>query len=268
MDIQIDSVSFTYPSGVSALDGISLEIPSGQALAIIGQNGAGKTTLVKQLIGLLQPTSGTVLVGGWNTREKPVALLAARVGYVFQNPDDQLFKPTVWAEVTFGPKNLGWTPERVKQQADWALETVQLKKSAGQHPYDLSPSQRKKVALAAVLAMDTPIVILDEPTTGQDFPGIELIGRIVEDLKTQGRTVITITHDIEFCAEHFERVVVMTEGKIILDGPAREVLAQVDILARAQVEPPQIVRLAVGLGLNETPLTVEELITLVITPAG
>jgi energy-coupling factor transport system ATP-binding protein len=260
MDIQIDSLTYAYPTGVKALQGVTLRIGQSEKVAIIGQNGAGKTTLVKHINGLLKPGSGSVRVGDWDTRQWTPSKLAARVGYVFQNPDDQLFKPSVWSEVTFGPKNLGWEPERTNRRASQALEAVGLQAVENQHPYDLSLSQRKNVALAAVLAMDTPVVILDEPTTGQDFPGLEQIGRIVEALKQEAKTVITITHDIDFCAEHFDRVVVMAGGIVLLDGPAREVLAQYDALAAAYVEPPQLMRLASRLRWGSMPLTVDEFI--------
>ncbi|HEY5669456.1 MAG TPA: ABC transporter ATP-binding protein, partial [Anaerolineales bacterium] len=260
MDIWIDQLSFTYPAGVTALQEVSLKISSGESVAIIGENGAGKTTLVKHINGLLKPTSGQVLVGGWNTREYTVAQLASKVGYVFQNPDDQLFASTVWAEVLFGPKNIGLTMEQATERADAALRAVGLIDSAQKHPYDLSISQRKKVAVASVLAMQTPMLVLDEPTTGQDHNDTELVGQIVEDLKEQGRTVITITHDIDFCAEHFDRVVVMAQGMILLDGPARDTLIQTEILAQTHVEPPQLMRLSEQLNMQERPLNVEEFI--------
>lgn len=260
MDIRVDALVYTYPSGVKALRGISLQIAAGETVALIGQNGAGKTTLVKHFNGLLKPDSGSVKVGDWDTRSRRVAELAARVGYVFQNPDDQLFQATVRAEVLFGPKNLGFTAEQVEAKVDAALERTELSDLAGRHPYDLAPGQRKRVALAAILAMDTPILILDEPTTGQDHAGVELVGRMVDGLREQGKTIVTITHDIDFCAEHFERVVAMAEGQVLLDGPARAVLCQVETLARTYVEPPQLIRLAMRLGLERMPLNVNEFI--------
>jgi energy-coupling factor transport system ATP-binding protein len=260
MDIQISSVSFTYPQGVKALDEVSLSIAPGESVAVLGQNGAGKTTLVKHLNGLLKPGSGVVRVGGWDTCEHSVAKMAARVGFAFQNPDDQLFQSSVWAEVTFGPKNLGWTAERTEQQAAAALEAVGLHESAKKHPYDLSAGERKKVALAAVLAMDTPVVVFDEPTTGQDYAGVELVGRVIEELKQRKKTVIAITHDIDFCAEHFERAVVMAHGRVLLEGPARQVLGETEALAQSYVDPPQLVRLAQRLGMTELPLTAEEFV--------
>ena len=260
MDIEIASLSFTYPSSVTALRKVSLSIGTGEAVAIIGQNGAGKTTLVKHLNGLLKPTHGQVRVGSWDTRERSVAQLAARVGYVFQNPDDQLFQRTVRAEVMFGPRNLGWAKNRAAVQVETTLKEVGLLEQAGRHPYDLSPGDRRLVALAAVLAMDTPVIVLDEPTTGLDYAGVERIGRIVDDLRAKGRTLITITHDMDFCAEHFERVVVLAEGRLLLDGPSRSVFAQADVLAQSDVDPPQLARLASRLGLEIVPLTVEEFI--------
>jgi energy-coupling factor transport system ATP-binding protein len=260
MEILVDSLAFAYPSGVQALIGVSLQIDSGESVAIVGQNGAGKTTLVKHFNGLLKPSSGQVRIGEWETREHSVAQLAARVGYIFQNPDDQLFQPTVWSEVIFGPKNLGKTMDQIRELADVALKAVGLSASAQKHPYDLSASQRKMVALAAVLAMDTPVVILDEPTTGQDYSGTERVGQIVEDLKRRNKTVITITHDIDFCAEHFDRVVVMALGKILLDGPTRSVLSQTETLNQTYVDPPQLIRLAERLGIKGYPLNVEEFV--------
>lgn len=260
MHIQVDSLSFTYPSGVDALHRVSLDIPSGSSLAIVGQNGAGKTTLVKHFNSLLKPTSGSVQVGDWDTRQHSPAQLASRVGYVFQNPDDQLFQSSLRKEVMFGPRNLGFGEDSVAEQTERALEMVGLSAAADKHPYDLSPGERKLAALAAVLAMDTPVVILDEPTTGQDYSGVNLIGKIVEDLKDSGKTIITITHDIDFCAEHFQHVAVLARGELLLEGPAREVLAQEEVLNQTYVDPPQLIRLAQRLHLRSMPLTVAEFI--------
>jgi energy-coupling factor transport system ATP-binding protein len=260
LEIRVADLTHIYPSGVQALKGVNLVIQAGESVAIIGQNGSGKTTLVKHFNGLLKPTTGSVLVGGWDTRERSVASLAVRVGYVFQNPDDQLFQSTVLAEVMFGPKNLGWEADQVRRMAEQALAQVGLEKVGNRHPYDLSPGDRRKVALAAVLAMDTPVIILDEPTTGQDFAGVRLIGEIVERVRAQGKTVITITHDIDFCSEHFERVIALAEGEVLLDGETRTVLAQGEILAKTYVQPPQLVRLAQQLDMARTPLSVEEFI--------
>ncbi len=261
MIVRFESVSFSYPGGVEALRGIDLAVEDGHAIAVIGENGAGKTTLAKHVNGLLKPSQGKVWVGDWDTSQKTVAQLARRVGYVFQNPDDQLFERSVMSEVAFGPRNLGLSASQVEAAVEAALARVGLLGEAGRHPYDLHVCQRRLVALAATLAMNTPIVILDEPTTGQDAAGVERLAAIVESLKIEGRTVVTISHDLDFCAEHFERVVLMSRGRILADGPAREVMSRGDLLAQADVEPPQVVQLSQALSLAEVPLTVEQFTT-------
>ncbi len=258
MNVEIKDLHHTYPGDVKALNGITLTITGGEQVAIIGQNGAGKTTLVKHLNGLLRPTSGSVSIGGWDTTQYAVAKLASRVGYVFQNPDEQLFTKTVQQEVSFGPKNLGYEREKVEALVEDALALTELSAQKETNPYDLSPTWRKMVALASIIAMDTPIVIFDEPTTGQDAANIARMGRVIASLRARGKTVITITHDIDFCAEHFERVIALGQGKVLLDGPANQVLGQEDILAQTYVEPPQLTRLGLRLGLVEIVCTQEQ----------
>ncbi len=258
MKIQISDLYFTYPTGVEALRGISFMIESGEQVAIVGQNGAGKTTLVKHFNGLLQPTSGRVLIGDWNTKEHSVAKLARRVGYVFQNPDEQLFSKNVGIEVAFGPKNLGFDSERIQALVKDTLAMTELSDKTEMNPYDLSATWRKMVALASIVAMDTDIVIFDEPTTGQDAVNVTRIANVIRNLREHGKTVITITHDIDFCAENFERVIALSQGKVLLDGKANEVLGQEDLLATTYVDPPQLTRLGKRLGFKETVRNQEE----------
>lgn len=258
MKISINDLHFTYPGGVEALRGISLEIESGEQVAIVGQNGAGKTTLVRHFNGLLQPTSGSVRIGDWDTREHSVAKLASRVGYVFQNPDEQLFSRDVLTEVAFGPKNLGYEKDKVDELVKRALSLTELSDKTETNPYDLTPAWRKMVALASVIAMDTPILIFDEPTTGQDAVNIGRIVNVISELKKEGKTVVTITHDIDFCAENFERVIALSNGQVLLDGPARDVLGREEILAQTYVEPPQLTRLGKLLGFKNTVIAQEE----------
>jgi len=258
MRIEIQDLQYSYPAGVHALRGIALVIESGEQVAIVGQNGAGKTTLVKHLNGLLQPTSGYVRIGDWDTKEHSVAKMARQVGYVFQNPDEQLFSKNVGTEVAFGPKNLGYSSEQVQAYVKDALEMTELSDKTETNPYDLSPTWRKMVALASVIAMDTDIVIFDEPTTGQDAANIARIANAIKVLRERGKTVITITHDIDFCAENFERVIAMSQGKILLDGKATEVLGQEEILETTYVDPPQLTRLGKRLGFKETVRNQEE----------
>ncbi len=258
MKIEIKELHHTYPSGVQALRGISLGIDTGEQVAIIGQNGAGKTTLVKHLNGLLQPTSGTVYVGDWDTTKHQVAKLASRVGYVFQNPDEQLFTRTVHQEVSFGPRNLGYEEGKIEALVEDVLKQTELTDQKETNPYDLSATWRKMVALASIISMDTPIVIFDEPTTGQDAANIGRMANVISTLRERGKTVITITHDIDFCAENFARVIALSQGKVLLDGPANDVLGQEEILAETYVDPPQLTRLGLRLGLKEVVRNQEE----------
>jgi energy-coupling factor transport system ATP-binding protein len=258
MKIEIKDLHFTYPSGLEALRGITLKIESGEQVAIVGQNGAGKTTLVKHLNGLLQPTRGQVLIGDWDTAKYSVARLARRVGYVFQNPDEQLFSRNVGTEVAFGPKNLGYHGDQVQALVKDALSLTELSDKTETNPYDLSATWRKMVAIASIISMDTEIVIFDEPTTGQDAVNIARIANVIAELRQRGRTVITITHDIDFCAEYFERVIAMSQGEILLDGKANDVLGQDEILATTYVDPPQLTRLGKRLGFGKTVRNQEE----------
>lgn len=260
MRIQIDNLHFTYPSGVEALRGVSLILEPGEQVAIVGQNGAGKTTLVRHLNGLLQPTQGTVRIGDWLTTKTSVAKLATRVGYVFQNPDDQLFKGTVREEVKFGPANLGLAPAQIEAQVDEALALLELSDKSEVNPYDLTPTWRKRVAIAAILAMDTPIIVLDEPTTGQDHRSVQHLAGLIQRLRERGKTIIAISHDIDFVAENFERVIVMGQGQVLLDGPAATVFAQEEILGSTHVQPPQLARLASRLELEQVAYTADSFI--------
>ena len=258
MKVEIKDLRFTYPSGLEALSGISLTIEAGEQVAIVGQNGAGKTTLVRHLNGLLQPTSGSVLIGDWDTKKQSVSKLASRVGYVFQNPDEQLFSKDVGTEVRFGPHNLGYTKEKTNELVKRALSLTELGDKIDTNPYDLSATWRKMVALASVIAMDTPVVIFDEPTTGQDAMNVARIANVIAELRKQGKTVITITHDIDFCAENFDRVIALSKGQVLLDGLSNEVLGQEDVLTQTYVDPPQLTRLGKRLGLKETVRNQEE----------
>ena len=258
MRIAIADLHFTYPANVEAVRGVSLTIESGEQVAIVGQNGAGKTTLVKHFNGLLRPTSGQVWIGDWDTTKYTVAKLASRVGYVFQNPDEQLFSKTVGAEVAFGPKNLGFNGDQIEALVKDALSLTELSDKTETNPYDLSPTWRKMVALASIISMNTDIIIFDEPTTGQDAVNVARIANVIAELRKRGKTVITITHDIDFCAENFERVIAMFQGKILLDGKASEVLGQEEILATTYVDPPQLTRLGKRLGFKNTVRNQEE----------
>jgi len=241
--IEVKNVYFTYPNGVEALKGVSLTIDRGDFVAIMGQNGAGKTTLVKHFNGLLKPTKGDVLVDGVNTRDESVAKLARKVGYVFQNPDHQLFCETVEQEIAFALKNFGFKKELIEKRVEWALNLLGLTQYRESSPFMLSGGERKRVALASVLAWDPEFVVLDEPTIGQDYLQKEKLRQFIMQLRSQGKTVVIVTHDVEFVADCNPRIVLMTDGKIVADGPAEEILTNPKLLAKASVISPQITQI-------------------------
>jgi len=257
--IAVRDVHFHYVPGVPVLRGITLNLYPG-ATAIIGQNGAGKSTFVRLLNGLLKPVSGQVLVKGVDTRNTTVATLARTVGLVFQNPSDQLFKSRVLDEVMFGPLNLGLAPREAERRAREALAQVGLNGVEHRNPYDLGLAERKLVTIASVLSMGTEVIVLDEPTIGQDEEGVRRLGELVRALAAQGRTVVTITHDMNFVAQYFQRVLVFSEGRVLADGDAAAVFSQADVLRRAGVEAPQITRLSQALKLAPPALTVEQFV--------
>jgi energy-coupling factor transport system ATP-binding protein len=234
---------------------VELLIRPGERVALVGQNGSGKSTLVRHFNGLLRPTRGRVLVGGVDARARTVAQLAHTVALAFQDPESQIFSRSVRAEVEFGPRNLGLRGSVLRDAVDEALRSAGLDAEAGTNPFDLNPSRRKLLTIAAVTAMRTPVVILDEPTTGQDLRGIQRVQAIVDDLGREGRTVIAISHDLRFVAEGFERVVVLGGGRVLLDGPPERVFAPEawPALRSTWLEPPLPAVIGERLGLGSTP---------------
>jgi energy-coupling factor transport system ATP-binding protein len=241
--IEAENVYFTYPNGVEALKGVSLTIKNGEFVAIMGENGAGKTTLVKHFNGLLKPAKGTVHIDGVNTTKVSVATLARNVGFVFQNPDRQLFSETVEEEIAFALKNFGFEEKTIEQRVTWALNLLGLTKYRKTSPFMLSGGERKRVALASILAWNPKILMLDEPTIGQDYRQKENLLQFILQMKAQRKTVIIVTHDVEFVAECSPRVLLMREGRIVADGEARKVLTNPEILTQASIVPPQITQI-------------------------
>jgi energy-coupling factor transport system ATP-binding protein len=255
-ELRVEELVHVYPTGsVRALDGVDLVIGSGERVALVGQNGSGKTTLVRHLNGLLRPTAGRVLVGEDDAATLTVARLARRVGLVFQDPDRQIFAASVREEVAFGPRNLGVRGEALEAAVADALELTGLAGEERTNPYDLGESRRKLLTLASVLAMRTPVLVLDEPTTGQDERGVGRVRAIVGAVAGEGRSVIVISHDMRFVAEVAERVVVMRAGRVILDGTPAEAFAAANraALSSTFLEPPLPVLVGERLGLGATP---------------
>jgi energy-coupling factor transport system ATP-binding protein len=269
-ELAVEGLVHVYPdTSVRALDGVDLRIGAGEAVALVGQNGSGKSTLVRHLNGLLRPTEGRVLLDGLETAGRTVADLARHVGLCFQDPDRQVFSGSVRAEVAFGPRNLGLSGSALDAAVEAALAGVGLEAEGRTNPYDLGYSRRKLLAIASVLAMGTPVVVLDEPTTGQDARAVERVARIMRDLRSAGRTVIVISHDMEFVAAHVERVVVMRAGTVVLDGTPADVFAETSwpTLESTFLEPPHSARVGARLGLGSTP-TIEALVEALRTRAA
>jgi len=241
--IEVEEVNFTYPNGVEAIKNVSLIIKNGEFIAIMGQNGAGKTTLVKHFNGLLKPSKGAIRVDGVETTKTSVAALARTVGFVFQNPDHQLFSETVEEEIAFALKNFGFEEEAIQKRVTWALNLLGLTQYRKTSPFMLSGGERKRVALASVLAWDPQILILDEPTIGQDYQQKEKLRQFIVQMQTQRKTVVIVTHDVEFVAECNPRVVLMKEGKIVADGEGKEILTNLEALAQSSIVLPQIAQI-------------------------
>jgi len=241
--IEVENVRFRYPSGVEALKGVSLVIKNGEFVAIMGQNGAGKTTLVKHFNGLLKPSEGTVRVDGVETTKTSVATLSRNAGFVFQNPDHQLFSETVEEEIAFALKNFGFEDEVIEQRITWALNLLGLTQYRKTSPFLLSGGERKRVALASVLAWNPNMLILDEPTIGQDYQQKEKLRQFIVQMQAQGKTVVIVTHDVEFVAESNPRVVLMKEGTVVADGEGKEILTNPEVLAQSSIVLPQIAQI-------------------------
>jgi energy-coupling factor transport system ATP-binding protein len=242
--IILEKVHFTYDGLYTALQGVSLQIDDGESLAIMGTNGAGKTTLVKHLNGLLRPQSGRVILDGADTKNHSVAELAREVGLVMQNPDHQLFLDTVEKEIVFGLKNLGFDEDDSIERCSRTMKSLGLEGLSERSPFALSGGERKRVALASVLATEPRIIALDEPTIGQDAGQKERLAEMLNSLNEKGRSVVVVTHDIEFVIEHFPRTVGMAAGRIVADGPTGKVLSNDTVLEQCSLTPPQLTQAA------------------------
>ena len=246
--IETTKLEHVYSGRVRALRGVDLQIRSGEFLAIIGQNGSGKTTLTKHFNGLLKPTTGDVIVNGINTKRASIAQLAKNVGYVFQNPDHQLCTRTVQEELSFGPKNLGVDPAEIKGRVDDIIRAFDLERYRQTHPFLLGRADRLRVAVCSILTMEPEIVVVDEPTTGQDMRQSYELMEILKRLNEQGRTIVFITHNMRLVAEYARRTVVMRQGSIVMDDRTAAVFSHPDVLADTFLSPPQITQLAQRLG--------------------
>jgi energy-coupling factor transport system ATP-binding protein len=246
--IDVKGLEHTYEGGTNALRGIDLQIRQGEFVAIVGQNGSGKTTLVKHFNGLLHPTKGEVQVEGADARETDMLQLARRIGFVFQNPDHQIFAERVIDEVAFGPRNFGFPEKAIAERAERALEAVNLLDSREADPFSLTKAERQRLAVASVLASATEVIVLDEPTTGMDYGESIRMMELIRELNEKGHTIIMVTHTLWIVSHYAHRVIVMREGKIIRDGRTREILSDRDGLREASLKQPQMVAFGRELG--------------------
>lgn len=254
-DLVLTGVRFAYPGSVSVYPepGLTLELPGG-AIALVGENGAGKTTLTKLLNGLLRPQAGAIHVAGVAVAERTVAQMAQVIGYAFQNPDDQLFERTVRAEVAFGPRVMGRSPAQVTAAVDGALARCQLTAQASTHPHDLGLADRKWVTIASALAADPPVLVLDEPTLGQDSRARDRLKMLVASLVAERRLVLVVTHDMDFVAEACQTTVILTHGAIRYVGPTAQAFEDADRVRAAGLELPHSTRLAQAMGAHPAPV--------------
>lgn len=260
--IEAKNLSFGYAKGNHALNDVNIKINKGEFVALIGKNGAGKTTFSKHLNGLYRPTAGEILINGRNISAVPTSELSREVGYVFQNPDHQIFAATVWEEVEFGLKNLPITEEERSRRITEALEFVGLANFKERHPFMLGKGERQKLAVATILVMEPDILVIDEPTTGQDWDGTKRMMEMMEKLHRKGHTILAITHNMRLAAEYADRIIVFSAGRVVLDGSPENVFYQQEILASASVTPPDSVLIGSRLrqhGLNSYPVTVDDI---------
>jgi energy-coupling factor transport system ATP-binding protein len=258
--VRTEELYYGYDDGTVALQKVNLRITQGEFVAILGRNGAGKTTLVLQFAGQLKPTKGKVYIEGKDRAKQGLADLAGIVGYTFQNPDSQIFCKTVNEEVAFGPKQLGLRKEEIRSRVEETLKMMSLEQFKDRDPHTLSKGQKLGLAIASILAMKPKILILDEPTLGQDLNRIRSLMTLLKSLNEQGLTVIVITHDINIAAEYASRIILMDQGKIIADGDTRDVLSKEELLFSARLEPPTAMYLSKLVGLPPM-LTVDEITT-------
>jgi len=241
--IRVEGLRHIYPGGNEALRGVDFAVRKGEFVALLGHNGSGKTTLAKHLNGLLAPTEGRVLLDSRPVSDFPLSHVARRVGYVFQNPDHQIFSATVADEVAFAPTNFGLPSEEIKARVQEALDATGLVGRENQDPFHVTKGERQRVAVAGVLAGAPEVIILDEPTTGLDLDEQRSIMELLKRLNEEGHTVIIITHTVWVAAQYAHRIALMTEGRILADDGARRVFGMDEALSAARVAPPQITRI-------------------------
>jgi energy-coupling factor transport system ATP-binding protein len=268
-EIRLANVTFSYPGGVPVFKqpGLSLELRS-SAIALVGENGAGKTTLTKLLNGLLRPGTGSIDVAGQPVAQRTVAQMAAVLGYAFQNPDDQLFQRTVYDEVAFGPRAMKRPSQQVDHAVQTAIERCGLTAEAKTHPHDLGLPDRKWVTIASALAAEPPVIVLDEPTLGQDWSAKQRLAKLISSLVTEDRLVLLVSHDMDFVAEACAITVVLTRGVVRYSGPTSEAFSDESLIREAGLQLPATTRLGIALGFDPAPVGMSAFLSRFPPPRG
>ena len=264
--LEVRNIKYSYNNDYQALKGVSLKIEKGEMVALLGKNGAGKSTLFLHLNGIYEPDEGKVFIDGEELKYDKKSLLKFRqkVGIVFQNPDDQIFAPTVEEDVAFGPLNLGLSMEEVQDRVEEALDRVGMSGFEKTAPHHLSGGQKKRVAIAGILAMKPEIMVLDEPTAGLDPQGVTNLVKLLKELNDEGITIVISTHEVDLVPDYANRVFVLVGGELIAEGTPKDIFSQPDILESANLKIPIVTELfqqieAEGFDMdNDYPLTVKE----------
>ena len=233
--LDVRGLAYAYPDGHQALFGVSLHVHAGERVALLGPNGAGKTTLILHLNGILRAGSGTVKISGLPVEKANLPEIRRRVGIVFQDPDDQLFMPTVREDVAFGPLNIGLTPDEALERVDQALAAVRMRHAVDRAPHQLSMGERRRVAVATVLAMRPRLLVLDEPSANLDPRSRRELLEILDGID---HTMVVVTHDLPFAAQLCDRAIVLSGGRVVADATCHDILADADLLAEHALELP------------------------------
>src|SRR3972149_2489613 len=260
--VNVRNVQFSYPAGVAAIKGVSLEIQRGERVAILGPNGSGKSTLILLIAGLLTPEKGEITVFNEKTTSRNFQKLRQKMGIVFQDPDDQLFTQSVIEDIEYGPKNLRLPESDIKNRSDHVLEKMRIRHLRDRPPHRLSFGEKKKVSLATALVMEPELLILDEPTANLDLVSRRDLIRTLNELNAAGTTVVISTHDVEALSELADRIVVISRGVLVGEGETSKVLQDLPLLESAGLEPPAIVKLFTELRsmgiVREVPTTIKD----------